>query len=155
MLRRAAVGLALAVTLVAPSAASSAAVSGRELALVRAINAARAAHGLAPVRPERRLQRAARAHSAVMLRTGSFFHGSFVHRLAAFGIRARAAGENLAWGVGSRAQARAVVRSWLLSPPHRANLLRPGFRRVGVGALVGPFSGYARATVVTAVFVGR
>ena len=40
------------------------------------------------------------------------------------------------------------------SPGHRANLLRPGFRRIGIGALVGRFSGYSGATVVTADFAG-
>jgi hypothetical protein len=37
---------------------------------------------------------------------------------------------------------------------HRANLLRPSFRRVGVGDLVAVFQGVAGAHVVTADFAG-
>ena len=67
---------------------------------------------------------------------------------------ARRFGENLAWGVGSRATARAIVRSWLASPGHRANLLRPSWERIGIGSRTGTFLGYAGATVVTADFAG-
>ena len=45
------------------------------------------------------------------------------------------AGENLAWGTGSRGTARGIVAAWLASPEHRANLLRPSFARVGIGDL--------------------
>jgi uncharacterized protein YkwD len=41
------------------------------------------------------------------------------------------------------------------SPGHRANLLRPGWTRIGLGALTGTFGGYAGATVFTADFAGR
>jgi uncharacterized protein YkwD len=44
---------------------------------------------------------------------------------------------------------------WLASPSHRANLLRPGFTRVGLAASVGAFDGHADVTVVTADFGGR
>jgi uncharacterized protein YkwD len=46
------------------------------------------------------------------------------------------------------------VAAWLASPEHRANLLRPSFRRVGLGDLAGTFQGYPGAQVVTADFVG-
>ena len=35
------------------------------------------------------------------------------------------------------------------------NLLRAGYRRVGIGAAVGKYSGVARARMVTADFAGR
>jgi len=44
---------------------------------------------------------------------------------------------------------------WMASPEHRANLLRPGYRTVGVGATRGTFQGYAHALVVTTDFAGR
>ena len=53
------------------------------------------------------------------------------------------------------AEAHAVVNAWLASPEHRANLLRPGYRTVGVGARKGTFEGYAGAVVVTTDFAGR
>jgi hypothetical protein len=34
-------------------------------------------------------------------------------------------------------------------------LLRPGFRRVGIGISLGTFAGHGGATVVTADFAGR
>jgi uncharacterized protein YkwD len=46
------------------------------------------------------------------------------------------------------------VRGWLASPGHRANLLRPGWTRIGIGARVGAFRGYSGVTVVTADFAG-
>ena len=60
-------------------------------------------------------------------------------------------GEDLAWGPPSAAW---VVSQWLASPEHRSILLRPGFRRVGIGALRGSFSGMSGALVVTADFAG-
>jgi uncharacterized protein YkwD len=119
------------------------------------MNEARAAHGLAPLRLDPRLQRAARAHSGDMLRRNYFAHGPFASRLARFGVRGPRVGENLAWGVGAGADAREVVRRWLASPRHRANLLRRGFRRVGIGAASGTFAGYNGAVVLTADFAGR
>jgi uncharacterized protein YkwD len=43
---------------------------------------------------------------------------------------------------------------WMESPGHRANLLRPGWNRVGIGVRVGNFLGYPGATVITADFAG-
>jgi uncharacterized protein YkwD len=125
-----------------------------EQALLDEVNRARAAHGLAPLRVDPTLRRAARAHSDDMLRRGYFGHGPFAERLARFGARGPRLGENLAWGAGTAAAARSMVQRWLASPPHRANLLRPGFRRIGVGAAVGSFSGYEGVRLVTADFAG-
>ena len=68
--------------------------------------------------------------------------------------RGPAFGENLAWGTGRLASARSIVGAWMASPGHRANLLRPGWNRIGIGALSGRFLGYRGATVVTADFAG-
>jgi uncharacterized protein YkwD len=90
-----------------------------------------------------------------MLRTGSFSHGAFSARIRASGVRAPRVGENLAWAAGALTQARAIVNLWLGSPEHRANLLHPGYRTVGVGARKGTFEGVAGALVVTTDFAGR
>jgi uncharacterized protein YkwD len=119
------------------------------------MNQVRVAAGLRPLRFEGKLHAAARAHSADMLRRGYFGHGAFGRRMSGFHVRARVVGENLAWGTGPYSAAKAVVQEWLASPEHRANLLRPGFRLVGVGAAVGVFVGRAGATVITADFAGR
>ena len=54
-----------------------------------------------------------------------------------------------------RRTARSIVGSWLASPGHRANLLRPAWKRIGIGSRTGEFLGYAGATVVTADFAGN
>ncbi|HYX88078.1 MAG TPA: CAP domain-containing protein [Gaiellaceae bacterium] len=118
------------------------------------MNAVRVAHGLTALRPDMRLEHAARSHSRRMLRTGSFSHGAFAARIRGVGIRARSIGENLAWAAGRMSVGRVVVQMWLASPAHRANLLHPGFRLVGIGAPVGPFAGYRSVSMVTADFAG-
>jgi uncharacterized protein YkwD len=61
-------------------------------------------------------------------------------------------GENIAWGVGASGTAAAIVGMWMASPPHRATLLRPGFRHIGVGVALGTMDGFAGANVATADF---
>jgi uncharacterized protein YkwD len=90
-----------------------------------------------------------------MVRRDYFAHGDFHGRMVSFHVRGPAAGEDLAWGSGSYSEAGAIVSEWLASPEHRANLLRPGFTRIGIGVARGAFLGYGGATVVTADFAGR
>jgi uncharacterized protein YkwD len=124
-----------------------------ERVLLEVMNRARTARGLPPFQLDPRLERAARQHTRDMLRRGYFDHGAFARRMKHYGVRGRAVGENLAWWAGY-AWARRVVLMWLESPPHRANLLRPGFRHVGVAALRGRFDG-TKVRMVTADFAGR
>jgi len=119
-----------------------------EYAVVRAMNAVRAANGVPPLRAGAALTRAARAHSVDMARRGYFDHGAFVQRLRRFGVRMPYVGENLAYGSGGLS-AQAVVNMWVTSPPHRQNLLDGGFQRIGVG-----LAGGSRR-LVTADFAGR
>jgi uncharacterized protein YkwD len=123
--------------------------------IISAMNQVRVSRGLPPLRYDDKLRAAARAHSLDMIRRGYFGHGSFTRRMNAFGVRAPVVGENLAWGTGVYAAASTIVSAWLVSPEHRANLLRPGFRHVGVGSALGRFVGRSGATVVTADFSGR
>jgi uncharacterized protein YkwD len=115
-----------------------------------AINRARAKHGAPPLRIGPALQRAARSHSNTILRTGNFTHGDWYSRLRRHGAQGRTLGETIAWGVGSDGTARAIVRMWLGSPPHRETLLRRGFRYVGVGVATGSFSGFGRKRLLPA-----
>jgi uncharacterized protein YkwD len=118
------------------------------------INEVRHKNGLPLLRVDPVLQRAARSHSADMLRRDYFDHGAFGQRLTRFGVRARMMGENIAWWPDAKAELRAVVQMWLGSPGHRANLLRAGFRRVGVAAPAGTFQG-TKVRMITADFAGR
>ena len=123
--------------------------------LVQAVNQTRAAYGLPSLRVDGRLARAASAHSAEMLRGNYFSHGDFASRMAAFRVQGPSLGENLAWGNGPYARPSAIVGEWLASPEHRANLLRPGWTRIGIGLARGTFLGSGGSTVVTADFAGR
>ena len=139
----------------APAGAAGTTLTQGERTLLAAVNDVRADHGLRPLRVDSTLTRAARAHSTTLIRHGVFTHGALGARLARAGARGPVFGENLAWGTGSRATARGIVRGWLRSPGHRANLLRPGWVRIGIGARTGTFMGHAGASVVTADFAGR
>src|SRR5919199_1542768 len=140
---------------VVSTASARTSLTRSELSLLKAVNATRASYHLAPLRIDPALQRAARAHTAEMIRSGSFAHGAFASRMRTFNVRGPAMGENLAWGSGSYGSPQSIIQMWLNSPGHRANLLRPGFRRIGIGAVVTSFQGESGATVVTADFAGR
>jgi uncharacterized protein YkwD len=139
--------------LVAVSPAAGAGKAGTQGSFLQAVNSVRAAHGLQPLRLDAALERAARAHTLEMLRENIFGHGDFSTRMAAFHLRGML-GENLAWGSGPYGRAQTMVQLWLGSATHRANLLRPGFRRIGFGIASGVFQGQGGATVVTADFAG-
>jgi len=157
MLRRRPLLLIFAVlfsTLLAALPATASRRSEPESRLLDAVNAARLAHGLRPLRVDPTLTRAARAHTIDMLERDYFAHGAFARRMAQFHIQAARIGEDLAWGNGVWAQATAVVREWLASPAHRANVLDPRFVRIGIGAATGTFQGASGATIFTADFAG-
>jgi uncharacterized protein YkwD len=58
--------------------------------------------------------------------------------VSAAGYRYAAFGENLFAGTWGHVSAREVVAAWLGSPMHRANILRPMFRHVGVAPVRAP-----------------
>ncbi|GGP45340.1 hypothetical protein GCM10010287_12400 [Streptomyces variabilis] len=113
---------------------------------------ARAGRASAAVRRPAADHAAAQAHSADMVARDFYAHtapdGSKPwDRAAAAGSRCRTVGENIACGQRSAAE---VVRGWMNSPGHRANILKPEFTHIGVG-----FAGGGRAgTYWTQVFGG-
>jgi uncharacterized protein YkwD len=129
-------------------------LTAQEQSLLQAVNHARAVNGAPPLRVGVRLQRAARAHSRAMARSGAFTHGNWYRRLRRHGVRGRVLGETIAWGVGVDGTAASIVGMWLASPPHRATLLRRGFRHIGVGVALGTMGGFPGASVATADFAG-
>ena len=144
--------LVLAVVLPAGTAQARG-LNSSEASLLNTMNAVRKSRGLTPLRVDFRLTRAARGHSADMMRRQYFAHGAVAARAVRVGARGPLFGENLAWSTGMTAQW--VVDHWLASPAHRAILLRPGFRRVGIGVSFGTFIDHGNAGVVTADFAGR
>lgn len=108
---------------------------GAAIDLVERSNDARADRGLARLEPDARLFDAAAAHAEVLSRRGILEHtgadGSTIgERARAAGYRWTIVAENLATG---QIDPDAVVRSWLDSPGHRANLLDPDVRHAGAG----------------------
>ncbi len=138
--------------------ASAQAATGPWYQLFQAINTVRRAHGLRPVVPSPRLHRIARAHSADMVARDYFAHtsptGSTVYdRIVQSGFvtyGAWTAGETLAWGTGWYGTPAGVVSMWMHSPDHRAILLSPSYRFIGIGRAQGRFLGYPGADVWTA-----
>jgi len=141
----------------AQATADRARLDRAERKVVRIINRIRARHGLRRVRASRSLSRAAAEHSSDMLRRNFLGHASSNGTPMSMRVRrytrARWIGENIA-AVSGRRTARRVVRMWMHSPPHRAVLLAPAGRRIGVGRRRG-WLGSARRTVFTADFASR
>ena len=46
-------------------------------------------------------------------------------------------GENLAWAQGVPASPRNVVKAWMESPGHKANVLTRSYREIGIGIVLG------------------
>ncbi|GAB7191737.1 hypothetical protein NUM3379_24450 [Kineococcus sp. NUM-3379] len=119
--------------------------------VVELTNAERAARGCPALTADPVLGDVAARHSSDMALSGRLSHvgsdGSTPgRRLRAAGYRARAWAENAAWG---HATAEDVVRGWLDSPPHRANLLSCHLRAVGVGLAGDPGAPYWTLALAT------
>jgi uncharacterized protein YkwD len=106
------------------------------------VNVERRKRDLGSLRANGRLQNASAGHSRDMVRRRYFAHTSPGGRGP--GERARAAGyawravaENIAWGGGSYATPRSIVRMWMNSPGHRANILGRVYRDAGAGIAAG------------------
>ena len=154
--------LLCAAALVALGAVARPAHASLNASVLAQLNVERSDHGLAPLKPSRRLADAARAHSSEMLTAGYFSHNSFDGSVFWQRIRRYfgpgAVGENLLWAEPS-VGARRAVAMWMASPEHRANILDPDWRVIGVSAVhaaaaPGYFGGHA-VTVVTTDFAAQ
>lgn len=125
-------------------------------ALLAETNAVRRAHGRRPLRPRAELAAAADDQAAFMALVRHAQHGSPLpgqttafDRVRRHGGEGVAVAENVAAApVGgdlarltAAAVARELVQQWLESPPHRANLLDPGFTHFGGAARFGRLPG--------------
>jgi uncharacterized protein YkwD len=103
--------------------------------VVALTNSYRAQAGLQPLQLNSKLTAAAYRHSRDMALNDFFDHqgsdGSRAGiRIAAQGYRYTMAGENIAAGYTTPAE---VVTGWMNSPGHRANILYPTAKEIGVG----------------------
>jgi uncharacterized protein YkwD len=126
-----------------------------EAQVVGLFNEQRASHGLAPLKADARLGKAAEAHSADMLRRGYFAHddahGTWDARIRRFVTRSQV-GEILSFGSGEYATPAGMVRTWMQSPEHRSIILTPDLRRVGLGVATGTYQGQDSVSLATADF---
>jgi uncharacterized protein YkwD len=146
----------LAALLLAPTArAASVPDQGTVLKL---LNQARSANGVGPVRLDPQLNRAALGHSQDMVGEHYFDHTApsgedLRARVKATGYGRGGGGwvvgENIGEAAGAGATADMIVAAWLASPGHRANLLDPHFRVVGIGIADGASTDAEGLTITT------
>ncbi|MGG0736476.1 CAP domain-containing protein [Niallia taxi] len=110
-------------------------VSAFEKQVVELTNAERAKNGLPALTLDTNLSKVARAKSEDMSKNNYFDHtsptyGSPFAMMKQFGISYKAAGENIAKGQTTPEQ---VVKAWMNSEGHRANILSDKFTHIGVG----------------------
>ena len=127
-------------------------LSRAERSLLTAINSARAAAGVPPLRASVSLTSAAAWQSQVLAQAGYIDHTSpdgstLIDRLTRARWHGTTAGEDLAVAPTPTD----AVAMWMQSPGHRENLLRPSFHTVGLGLARGVWSG-REAVYVTADF---
>jgi uncharacterized protein YkwD len=127
----------LGMTVAAP-AADAAVVSTTTLMsqIVTQTNQHRAKAHCGQLRVNQKLVTASVRHSSYMAATGNFSHtgsggSTFVTRVRAAGYIG-AMGENIGWGYRTSAD---MMRAWMASPGHRANILNCSAKSIGVGVV--------------------
>lgn len=110
-------------------------VKAIELKVVELVNKVRAQNGLGALTNNWQLERVARYKSTDMMNKKYFSHisptyGSPFTMMENFGIKFSAAGENIAMGQKTPDE---VMKDWMNSPGHRANILSPNYNQIGVG----------------------
>ena len=135
-------------------------------ATVCLVNRERTSRGLPALRENALLNAASGEHSRDMVARDYFEHTSIdgrtvTDRLHAAGYQrgvTASGGENIAYGAGSKATPAAIVKAWMHSPGHRADILRPTFTEIGIGIALGapelPQAKQAAAATYTTDFGG-
>lgn len=123
------------------------------------LNNQRAAAGLSALAEQTQLTQASTAFSQMMVDQHFFAHVSpggsqLTDRLTSAGYLGRPGswlvGENIAWGEAYLATPANIVKAWMNSPPHRANILNGDFEEIGLGIVPAtPLTSNAGATYTT------
>jgi len=123
--------------------ARGAGLSSLEFGVLQELNRIRVDNGLAPLRLSRALTSAADQHSREMSADGYFQHTSydgtaFWKRIGRWypssGFGYWSVGENLLWWSPTIDPADAL-QLWMNSPEHRANIMAPRWREIGISAV--------------------
>jgi uncharacterized protein YkwD len=122
-----------------PNAADTAVPPARLMSeVVTRTNQQRHRNGCGQLAVDHELTEASVRQSLYMARTGFFSHvwrdgTTFVARSRAAGYR-QPSGENIAWGYETADE---VIKAWMNSPSHRANILNCDARSIGTGVVYG------------------
>ena len=125
------------------SSSTSTSVASLESGLLQQLNAVRTDRGVSALRLNGKLAAAAEQHSREMADDGYFQHDSFdgtsfSDRIAKWypfaNYRSWLVGENLLWSSPS-VEPSGAVAMWMRSPAHRANILNPRWREIGIGVV--------------------
>jgi uncharacterized protein YkwD len=153
--------------LLAPATTRAADAKGSatlDAGILAQLNTIRLQHGLVPLTLSPQLDAAAEQHSLDMITHGYFGHNSsdgeaFWERISRYYPSASysswSVGENLLWTSGS-IDAASGLAAWMKSPKHRANILSPSWRQIGIASIScpdapGTYDGLA-VTVITTDF---
>lgn len=117
---------------------------GTENEIVRLVNVERKKRGIASLKSSTQLKNMAYLRNYDMVQERYFAHispryGRWANMLYSSEYEFKYAGENLAAGFTT---ARSFVKGWMDSPTHRANLLNPRFREIGVAVSPGNSRSY-------------
>jgi len=128
-------------------------LSTLEREMVEYVNGERVKAGLNPLQVDIQLSNVARVKSQDMVDNGYFAHnsptyGSPFEMMRDFGIRYRAAGENIAKNSSVTAAHEALMNS----EGHRANILNQNFTHIGIGIVD---SGGIGGIIITQMFITR
>ncbi|MBI3626565.1 hypothetical protein HY224_00780 [Candidatus Uhrbacteria bacterium] len=123
--------------------------------LTELTNQARAKEKLPPLAPSALLTNAAQLKAVDILRNQYFRHAgpfgkNLQYWLKKVGYKYSEAGENLSLNFYSE---EGVIKNWLESPKHRANILDKDFTEIGLAAIAGRFRGVD--TVIVVQMFGR
>lgn len=124
-----------------------------EAAIVKAQNEARGAEKLPALTIHPSLTLAAQKKAADMVRYGYFDHttpagNTFGDFMIDAGYEYRNAGENLAAHYKTQ---KGLIRGWMNSPMHRANILSSSYTDTGIGMAYGTYQGQT-GWIVTQIF---
>lgn len=111
---------------------------GTERAMIDLVNKERVKEGLQTLTYDPALRQIARAHSADMFKRGYFSHYSpegltVADRAVEVGIKYLIIGENLAYAPSLELAHQGLMNS----PGHRANILSPDYKKIGIGVANG------------------
>jgi uncharacterized protein YkwD len=124
------------------------------------VNAERAARRLPALKDAPALRHAADAHARDMVVRRFFAHVSpggatLTDRTRRAGYDGFTLGEDIGWGTGRLGTPAAIVEAWMDSPPHRAVILHPRFREIGVGVNLGTPEDRTASGAVYVIDLGR